>query len=172
MCFEPFGYVRFCLPTIATSDRTVFAASPQYACRLPGITELRLAAGRDGRWRRCHTAARSCPWPSSSTQKEASRSAPTLAEQLIDVLRQASVEHVYGVIGDSLDPVVDAIRRQLCAIRLRIMGRYGPTVKPPPLPRQQLLVHRASQTISGLRHGPCAGMADMGAVVTLGFDSP
>jgi pyruvate dehydrogenase (quinone) len=36
---------------------------------------------------------------------------PTLAEQLIDVLRQAGVERVYGVVGDSLNPVVDAIRR-------------------------------------------------------------
>ncbi|MCU1464528.1 MAG: poxB [Actinomycetia bacterium] len=34
-----------------------------------------------------------------------------LAKQLIDVLRQAGVERVYGVVGDSLNPVVDAIRR-------------------------------------------------------------
>ena len=38
-------------------------------------------------------------------------SAPTLAEQLIDVVRQAGVQRVYGVVGDSLNPVVDAIRR-------------------------------------------------------------
>ena len=38
-------------------------------------------------------------------------STPTLAEQLIDVLRQAGVERVYGVVGDSLNPLVDAIRR-------------------------------------------------------------
>jgi len=38
-------------------------------------------------------------------------STPTLAEQLIDVLLQAGVERVYGVVGDSLNPVVDAIRR-------------------------------------------------------------
>jgi pyruvate dehydrogenase (quinone) len=38
-------------------------------------------------------------------------SRPTLAEQLIEVLRQAGVERVYGVVGDSLNPVVDAIRR-------------------------------------------------------------
>jgi pyruvate dehydrogenase (quinone) len=38
-------------------------------------------------------------------------STPTLAEQLIDVLRQAGVERIYGVVGDSLNPVVDAIRR-------------------------------------------------------------
>jgi hypothetical protein len=36
---------------------------------------------------------------------------PTVAGQLIGVLRQAGVERVYGVVGDSLNPVVDAIRR-------------------------------------------------------------
>lgn len=36
---------------------------------------------------------------------------PTLADQLIDVLWQAGVERVYGVAGDGLTPVVDAIRR-------------------------------------------------------------
>jgi hypothetical protein len=30
---------------------------------------------------------------------------------LIDVLREARVERIYGVIGDSLNPVVDAVRR-------------------------------------------------------------
>ncbi|MFF0312456.1 pyruvate dehydrogenase [Streptosporangium sp. NPDC004379] len=35
----------------------------------------------------------------------------TVAEQFIEVLRQAGVERVYGVVGDSLNPVVDAIRR-------------------------------------------------------------
>jgi thiamine pyrophosphate-dependent acetolactate synthase large subunit-like protein len=35
----------------------------------------------------------------------------TLAEQLIRVLRQAGVERIYGVVGDSLNPIVDAIRR-------------------------------------------------------------
>lgn len=38
-------------------------------------------------------------------------SAPTVAKQLIDVLRQAGVERVYGIVGDSLNPIVDAIRR-------------------------------------------------------------
>src|SRR4051794_10616854 len=30
---------------------------------------------------------------------------------MVEVLRQAGVERVYGVVGDSLNPVVDAIRR-------------------------------------------------------------
>jgi TPP-dependent 2-oxoacid decarboxylase len=38
-------------------------------------------------------------------------STPTVAKQLIDVLCQAGVERVYGIVGDSLNPVVDAIRR-------------------------------------------------------------
>jgi pyruvate dehydrogenase (quinone) len=37
--------------------------------------------------------------------------AETLAEQLTAVLRQAGVARVYGVVGDSLNPIVDAIRR-------------------------------------------------------------
>src|SRR5881275_765232 len=35
----------------------------------------------------------------------------TVGGQLIEVLRQAGVERVYGVVGDSLNPIVDAIRR-------------------------------------------------------------
>src|SRR5215469_1578272 len=35
----------------------------------------------------------------------------TIGEQLVHVLRQAGVERIYGVVGDSLNPVVDAIRR-------------------------------------------------------------
>ncbi|RJQ87820.1 pyruvate dehydrogenase [Amycolatopsis panacis] len=35
----------------------------------------------------------------------------TVAEQLIDVLRQSGVRRIYGVVGDSLNPVVDAVRR-------------------------------------------------------------
>ncbi|MFE9427859.1 pyruvate dehydrogenase [Kitasatospora sp. NPDC006697] len=37
--------------------------------------------------------------------------ANSVAEQMVQVLRQAGVERVYGVVGDSLNPVVDAIRR-------------------------------------------------------------
>ncbi|MEU4410040.1 pyruvate dehydrogenase [Streptosporangium sp. NPDC023963] len=35
----------------------------------------------------------------------------TVAEQFIEVLRQAGVERIYGVVGDSLNPVVDAVRK-------------------------------------------------------------
>jgi pyruvate dehydrogenase (quinone) len=36
---------------------------------------------------------------------------PTIAEQLVETLRQAGVKRIYGVIGDSLNPIVDAVRR-------------------------------------------------------------
>ncbi|WP_329518743.1 pyruvate dehydrogenase [Spirillospora sp. NBC_01491] len=35
----------------------------------------------------------------------------TVAEQFIEVLLQAGVRRIYGVVGDSLNPVVDAVRR-------------------------------------------------------------
>jgi pyruvate dehydrogenase (quinone) len=38
-------------------------------------------------------------------------STPTVAEQLIETLQQAGVERIYGLVGDSLNPVVDAVRR-------------------------------------------------------------
>src|SRR3954447_7906855 len=36
---------------------------------------------------------------------------PTVAKQLVEMLRAAGVERVYGVVGDSLNPIVDAVRR-------------------------------------------------------------
>jgi pyruvate dehydrogenase (quinone) len=41
----------------------------------------------------------------------APKRAQTVAEQFIDVLRQAGVERIYGLVGDSLNPIVDAVRR-------------------------------------------------------------
>lgn len=34
-----------------------------------------------------------------------------VAEQFVDILVRAGVKRLYGVVGDSLNPVVDAIRR-------------------------------------------------------------
>ena len=34
-----------------------------------------------------------------------------VAEQFVDILVRAGVQRLYGVVGDSLNPVVDAIRR-------------------------------------------------------------
>ncbi|GAA0539372.1 pyruvate dehydrogenase [Saccharopolyspora subtropica] len=36
---------------------------------------------------------------------------PTVAEQFVEVLVQAGVRRIYGIVGDSLNPVVDAVRR-------------------------------------------------------------
>ncbi|MBI0383559.1 ubiquinone-dependent pyruvate dehydrogenase, partial [Streptomyces albiflaviniger] len=35
----------------------------------------------------------------------------TVAEQYVDILVRAGVRRLYGVVGDSLNPVVDAVRR-------------------------------------------------------------
>ncbi|MFF4591228.1 pyruvate dehydrogenase [Streptomyces sp. NPDC001388] len=35
----------------------------------------------------------------------------TIAEQFVDILARAGVRRLYGVVGDSLNPVVDAVRR-------------------------------------------------------------
>src|SRR5258707_14668780 len=37
--------------------------------------------------------------------------AHTVAEHLVDMLARAGVRQVYGVVGDSLNPVTDALRR-------------------------------------------------------------
>src|SRR3954464_11613069 len=37
--------------------------------------------------------------------------AGTIAEQMIEVLVQAGVHRIYGLVGDSLNPVADAVRR-------------------------------------------------------------
>ena len=35
----------------------------------------------------------------------------TVADQFVEILLEAGVRRMYGVVGDSLNPVVDAIRR-------------------------------------------------------------
>src|ERR1700691_3363754 len=35
----------------------------------------------------------------------------TIAEELVDTLVQAGVKRIYGIVGDSLNPVTDALRR-------------------------------------------------------------
>ena len=34
-----------------------------------------------------------------------------LADQIVAQLQQAGVRRIYGIVGDSLNPVVDAVRR-------------------------------------------------------------
>jgi thiamine pyrophosphate-dependent acetolactate synthase large subunit-like protein len=35
----------------------------------------------------------------------------TLADELVDILAKAGVQRIYGIVGDSLNPVTDAVRR-------------------------------------------------------------
>jgi pyruvate dehydrogenase (quinone) len=35
----------------------------------------------------------------------------TVAEQLVETLAQAGVQRIYGLVGDSLNPVTDALHR-------------------------------------------------------------
>src|SRR5699024_9656656 len=51
---------------------------------------------------------RTCAEP-GGVHKEVSMA--SVADQLVEVLSRAGVSRVYGVVGDSLNPVVDAIRR-------------------------------------------------------------
>ena len=37
--------------------------------------------------------------------------ARTIADQLVAQLIDAGVDHIYGIVGDSLNPIVDAVRR-------------------------------------------------------------
>lgn len=37
--------------------------------------------------------------------------ATTLAQQLVEILKNAGVQRIYGIVGDSLNPIVDAVRR-------------------------------------------------------------
>ncbi len=47
----------------------------------------------------------------SHSPKKNPAMSPTLALQVVHVLIQAGVQRIYGVVGDSLNPLVDAIRR-------------------------------------------------------------
>ena len=35
----------------------------------------------------------------------------TVAEQLVDQMVEAGIKKVYGIVGDSANPIVDALRR-------------------------------------------------------------
>src|ERR1700761_7020480 len=60
----------------------------------------------DIRARRLDTLARARP-----STRESQMSSATLADQLLQILSEAGVQRIYGLVGDSLNPVVDAVRR-------------------------------------------------------------
>ena len=52
-----------------------------------------------------HTRRTSCPAPRGSAV------AKELASQLVEQLQSAGVRRIYGIVGDSLNPIVEAVRR-------------------------------------------------------------
>ena len=44
--------------------------------------------------------------------------AQTVAEALVDLMVEAGITHVYGIVGDSANPIVDAMRRHSAEIEL------------------------------------------------------
>lgn len=57
-----------------------------------------------------------------------------VAEQFVDILARAGVRRMYGVVGDSLNPVVDAIRRNRAVdwiqVRHEEVAACGSTPRP------------------------------------------
>ena len=62
--------------------------------------------------------------------------AKELATQLIEQLQAAGVQRIYGIVGDSLNPIVDAVRKRAAPRRAGSTGSMSGTRKPPrSLPR-------------------------------------
>lgn len=57
-----------------------------------------------------HNTERLCPLTGLHRGTER-RTMATVAEHLVHQLEEAGVRHIYGIVGDSLNPVVDAVRR-------------------------------------------------------------
>lgn len=36
----------------------------------------------------------------------------TVADQLVEILEKAGIKRIYGIVGDSLNPITDALRRK------------------------------------------------------------
>src|SRR3954449_11973597 len=50
---------------------------------------------------------------------------PTVARQLVQMLRAAGVQRIYGVVGDSLNPIVDAVRHTDGIERVPVRNEEG-----------------------------------------------
>ena len=48
----------------------------------------------------------------------------TVAGTLVDVLEKIGVKHIFGLIGDSLNPIADAVRQRTghCLRHLRLLS--------------------------------------------------
>jgi len=57
--------------------------------------------------------------------------AKTAADQIAEMMIDAGIQRVYGVVGDSINPIVDAIRRsdgklRWCIVEMRRLARSRP----------------------------------------------
>ena len=46
---------------------------------------------------------------------------PTVADQMVETLAAAGVERIYGIVGDSLNGFIDALRRRRAVRSLQIV---------------------------------------------------
>ena len=60
--------------------------------------------------------------------------AKELATQLIEQLQAAGVQRIYGIVGDSLNPIVDAVRKTGGSRRAGSTGSTSGMRRPPPSP--------------------------------------
>src|ERR1700722_11456322 len=100
----------------ASSAFSRMATRPTTGCsEQPGWPSPSLDRRRTPRARRLRRRARSREFDRGqgfSAGQEA-RMARTIADMLVGTLEQIGVRHVFGLIGDSLNPLADAIRRSL-----------------------------------------------------------
>jgi hypothetical protein len=59
--------------------------------------------------------------------------APTVAEVLVGTLEKIGVRHIFGLIGDSLNPLADAVRHST-SNGSRCATRKAPCLQPPVKP--------------------------------------
>ena len=60
---------------------------------------------------------------------------PTVAAQLVRTLRDAGARRIYGVVGDSLNPVVDAVRHTEGIEWVHVSNEEGGAFAAAPRPR-------------------------------------
>lgn len=56
-----------------------------------------------------------------------------VAQQLVQQLIDAGVSHIYGIVGDSLNPIVDAVRKSGGSARGALTGSTYVTKRAQPL---------------------------------------
>lgn len=62
----------------------------------------------------------------------------TVADQLVQQLVDAGVSRIYGIVGDSLNPIVDAVRRTGGSEKAESIGYTSGMRKQPPLRPQRM----------------------------------